>query len=291
MDSVVLLLFLAATGTIADIGDYSLLPDLRDSLFTLSLPLSPELIPYNPHVTEQNMKGKITGSTFALELPTCVFDPLVSASDNIWLVVTFANATATFQNPTNPQQIPPYEDLHSTYGYMTMKSTISQYPCSKGRSGGVLRVGNESACKKDNSRTNCNGPLPSPGPYRVKFLAMNATSIKAETRWSASIRLNEGQAWKTVDTWPGRRSGDMIVITVILSSLCGVVTAGFLMTVCYECLKLWHNGPPENHEEQQRPEAFQASRYDTHHIPPAPPMPPPPPAADLPAPPLISAAS
>lgn len=44
------------------------------------------------------------------------------------------------------------------------------------------------------------------------------------------------EIWKTIDTWPGRRSGDMIVITVILSALCGVITIGFLSTVCYEWL-------------------------------------------------------
>ncbi|ETE72596.1 Uroplakin-3b, partial [Ophiophagus hannah] len=92
------------------------------------------------------------------------------------------------------------------------------------------------------------------------------------------------EIWKTIDTWPGRRSGDMIVITVILSALCGVITIGFLSTVCYECFKLWRHGPPENQEEQA-PEAFQGSHYDTHHIPPAPPVPPPPPpAADMPGP-------
>ncbi|KAG8122793.1 hypothetical protein E2320_018235 [Naja naja] len=224
-----------------------------------------------------NMAGKITISTFALEWPKCVFDSFVNASDNIWLVITFANATTNFKNPTSIQQIPPYEDLFTTYAFMTMKSTLSQYPCTKGKGTNVLRVGNESSCKNDDSRTHCNGPLPSAGPYRVKFLAMNSSGSKAETRWSSPIWLTKAEIWKTIDTWPGRRSGDMIVITVILSALCGVVTIGF---------KLWRHGPPENQEEQA-PEPFQGSRYDTHHIPPAPPVPPPPPpAADIPGPPL-----
>ncbi|XP_025021007.1 uroplakin-3b-like [Python bivittatus] len=239
-----------------------------------------ELIPYTPRISELNMEGKVTVSTFALEPPKCVFDPFVNVSDNIWLVITFINATANFKNPTSAQQIPPYEDLYTSYAYMTMKSTLSQYPC-KGKAGNVLRVGNESSCKSDDRRTHCNGPLPSPGPYRVKFLAMDSTGSKAETRWSAPITLNKALIWKTIDTWPGRRSGDMIVITVILSALCGVVTIGFLSTVCYECFKLWRHSPSENQEEQ-RPEPFQASRYDTHHIPPAPPVPPPPPAVDMP---------
>ncbi|KAM3856479.1 uroplakin-3b-like [Vipera latastei] len=241
------------------------------------------MVPYTPRVSDQNMGGKITGSTFALELPNCVFDSFVDASDNIWLVITLANATANFKNPTSTQQIPPYENLYTTYAYMTMKSTVSQYPCPKGKTTNVLRVGNESSCKNDDSRTHCNGPLPSTGPYRVKFLAMNSSGSKAETRWSSPIRLTKAKVWKTIDTWPGRRSGDMIVITVILSALCGIITIGFLSTVCYECFKLWRHGPSENQEEQHQV-PFQGSRYDTHHIPPAPPVPPPPPpAADMPS--------
>ncbi|XP_044312040.1 uroplakin-3b [Varanus komodoensis] len=242
-----------------------------------------EVISYTPRVSELPMEGKVTGSTFALEPPNCIFDPFANSSDSIWLVVTFINATAKFKNPTTPQQIPPYEDLYTAYGYMTMKSTLSHYPCKKGKEGNVLRVGNESSCKNDDSRTHCNGPLPSPGPFRVKFLVIDSSGSKAETRWSGPITLNKAQLWRAVDTWPGRRSGDMIVITVILSSLCGVVTIGFLSTVCYECFKLWQHGPAEAPEEP-RPEPFQAGRYDTHHIPPAPPVPPPPPAMDVPSP-------
>ncbi|XP_054857801.1 uroplakin-3b-like [Eublepharis macularius] len=248
-----------------------------------------EVIPYVPRVTDQDLEGKITASTFALDPPSCIFDSLVNATDEIWLVVTFTNVTNSFKNPANSQEIPPYENLYSRYAYMTMKSTLSRYPCNKDKSGTVLRVGNESSCKNDGNLSPCNGPLPSPGPYRVKFLAMDSDGSKAETRWSGPITLNKGTLWKTVDTWPGRRSGDMIVITVILSALCGVVTIGFLSTVCYECFKLWRHGPPENAEEQ-RQDPFQPSRYDTHHIPPAPPVPPPPPA-DMSGPQLISTSS
>ncbi|XP_077168303.1 uroplakin-3b-like isoform X1 [Paroedura picta] len=247
-----LLLLLASVGTFAQI----------------------EVIPYVPQVTDQEFKGKITASTFALAPPNCIFNSLVNTTDEIWLVVTFANATSSFKNPTDPQEIPLYENLRSTLAYMTMKSTVSQYPCDKAKSGSVLRVGNESTCKSDGGLTPCNGLLPSPGPYRVKFLAMDSKGTKAETRWSGPITLKKAQTWQAVDTWPGRRSGDMIVITVILSVLCGVVTLGFLSTVCYECFKLWRNSPPET-VEQRHQDPFQTSHYDTHHIPPTPPVRPP----------------
>ncbi|XP_042298814.1 uroplakin-3b-like [Sceloporus undulatus] len=248
-----------------------------------------EAISYTPRISDLNMEGKITASTFALEPPSCIFDQVVNASDTIWVVVTYSNATFKFKNPTTPKDVPTYEELYTTYGYMTMKATLDNYPCKKGQAGRVLRIGNESSCKNDDSRTHCNGPLPSPGPFRVKFLAMDTKGSIAETRWSASITLQKALAWKTLDTWPGRREGDMIVITVILSALCGVVTIGFLGTVIYECVKTWRQ-PDENQQEpRQDPEpSFQGSRYDTHHIPPAPPVPPPPPSADVPSPQLIS---
>nr|XP_060613615.1 uroplakin-3b-like [Anolis sagrei ordinatus] len=243
-----------------------------------------EVISYTPRVTDQPMAGKITASTFALEPPRCVFDQFINATDHIWLVVTFLNATSKFKNPATPKDVPPYEELYNTYAYMTMRATLDSFPCQKERTTSVLRVGNESSCKNDDSRTHCNGPLPSSGPFRVKFLAMDTNGAVAETRWSAPITLEKPMQWDKIDTWPGRREGDMIVITVILSSLCGVVTIGLLSTVVYECFKAWRHGPTDNASEEQHPDpepsSFQSSRYDTHHIPPAPPAPPPPPSME-----------
>ncbi|XP_072834555.2 uroplakin-3b [Pogona vitticeps] len=271
MASFLLLLLLAAGGTVGQI----------------------EVVRYVPRVSDLNIEGKTTGTTFALEPPNCVFDTFVNSSDEIWVAIAYANATASFKNPTSPKDIPPYEALFSSHGYMTMKATLSSYPCKGAKPGKVLRIGNESSCKNDDTETTCNGPLPSAGPFRVKFLAMGSKGPKAETRWSIPITLKKAEAWKGIDTWPGRRSGDMIVITVILSSLCGVVTIAFLSTVGYECFKRLRQEPPEDQQEQRPdPEPFQGSRYDTHHIPPAPPMPPPPPAMDIPpAPQLISTSS
>ncbi|CAI5795023.1 Uroplakin 3B [Podarcis lilfordi] len=268
MASFLLLLLLAAGGTVTGI----------------------ETISYTPSVSNKPLEGKTTQSTFALTLPHCIFDRFANASDSIWLVVTYANATARFKNPKTPQEIPPYEALFTSHGYMTMKSTPAQY-CKASNPNTVLRVGGESSCKNDDTQTSCNGPLPSPASFRVKFLIMDSKGPKAETKWSAPIPLKGGEAWETVDTWPGRRSGDMIVITTILSALCGVVTIGFLSTVSYECFKLCRPGPPENQEEPPRQDPFQGSRYDTHHIPPAPPAPPPPPAMDMPSPHHLSPAS
>lgn len=100
-----------------------------------------------------------------------------------------AAATANFKNPTTVSQIPPYEELYTSYGYMTMKATISTYPCNKVKTGNVLRVGNESSCKNDDSRTSCNGPLPSPGPYRqVQWGNWQMALHKEKRGWHAEAK-------------------------------------------------------------------------------------------------------
>ncbi|XP_037362775.1 uroplakin-3b isoform X3 [Talpa occidentalis] len=215
---------------------------LRQSLPWLLLPvvalawsqlcMSLELIPYTPQITAWDLEGKVTASTFSLEQPRCVLDGHARAADTIWLVVAFSNASAGFQNPQTLAEIPTYPRLW-TYGhYMTMPLSLHQLPCEDPVGGGravpVLRVGNDPSCLADQSPY-CNAPLPGPGPYRVKFLLMDARgSPQAETRWSNPITLHQGKCPNSIDTWPGRRSGDMIVIASILSSLAGLLLLAFL---------------------------------------------------------------
>uniref|UniRef100_A0A8D0GKW6 Uroplakin 3B n=1 Tax=Sphenodon punctatus TaxID=8508 RepID=A0A8D0GKW6_SPHPU len=229
--------------------------------------VSPELIPYVPQITNRPLEGKLTGSTFSLDQPICIFDKYVKDADDIWLVVAYTNASINYKNPTSPQDLPPYQKLSSTLHYMTLRSSIANYPCTKNRDSTVLRVGGDTACKREYSQGYCNGPLLTSGPYRVKFLILDSNGSKAETYWSQQIHLKIGRQPTTVDGWPGRRSGDMIVITVILSSLIGILVIAFLGTV-------------SNPEEPRRSESFQGRRYDTHHIPPS--QAPPPPPGDVP---------
>uniref|UniRef100_A0A8D2KRS0 Uroplakin 3B n=1 Tax=Varanus komodoensis TaxID=61221 RepID=A0A8D2KRS0_VARKO len=135
-------------------------------------PGGPQVISYTPRVSELPMEGKVTGSTFALEPPNCIFDPFANSSDSIWLVVTFINGESAVRPP-------------ALQGPALRRVWLST-------EGNVLRVGNESSCKNDDSRTHCNGPLPSPGPFRVKFLVIDSSGSKAETRWSGPITLNKG---------------------------------------------------------------------------------------------------
>ncbi|XP_074870089.1 uroplakin-3b [Carettochelys insculpta] len=240
-----------------------------------------ETVPYTPQITAQALEGKLTATTFTLDQPICIFEQYVNSTDDIWLVVAFTNATAAFKNPTSPTQIPPYQKLSTTLHYMTLKTSIGLYPCAENRATRVLRVGSDTSCRDDHSLEYCNGPLPSPGPYRVKFLIMDSNGSKAETRWSQQILLKQGRKPRSIDTWPGRRSGTMVVITSILSSFIGILVILFLCTVAYECYKLWWRKEPAVPEEP-RVGSFRQRQYDTHHIPLAQAAPQPP--SDLPRP-------
>uniref|UniRef100_A0A8B9M1J1 Uroplakin 3B n=1 Tax=Accipiter nisus TaxID=211598 RepID=A0A8B9M1J1_9AVES len=126
-------------------------------------PLS--LLPYVPRVPHAALPGKLTATTFALERPCCVFDRHANASDAVWLVVAFANASDAFRNPPSRADVPLYEQLPAARSYMTLEMPAATYACSV-PSPAVLRVGDDTACGDQGGWDPCNGPLPSPGPYR-----------------------------------------------------------------------------------------------------------------------------
>ncbi|XP_012916479.1 uroplakin-3b isoform X3 [Mustela putorius furo] len=223
-------------------------------------------------ITAWDLEGKVTATTFSLEQPRCVLDGLAGVASTIWLVVAFSNASRDFQNPQTRAEIPAFPRLLTEGHYMTLPLSLDQLPCQEPAGGGrdipLLRVGNDPGCLADLLQPPyCNSPLPSPGPYRVKFLLMDASSSpQAETRWSDPIALHQGKSPASIDTWPGRRSGAMIVITSVLSSLAGLLLLAFLAASTTRFSSLWW---PEEAPEQLRIGSFMGKRYMTHHIPPS----------------------
>ncbi|NXJ13265.1 UPK3B protein, partial [Odontophorus gujanensis] len=212
------------------------------------------LVPYVPRLPPGAMSGKVTASTFALERPCCIFEPLANASDAVWLVVAFADASATFKNPTSGAEVPPYEALPTARAYMTLEMAAAAYGCSA-PGAAVLRVGGDTAC---HGRAPCNGPLPSPGPYRVKFLLMSCHGPRAETKWSDPILLRRARSLSTIDPTPAHRSSTAVIIAAILASLGAALAmamlgaVGTLLCVPLCCQDLGSHLP-----------------YRTHHVPPA----------------------
>ncbi|NXC09829.1 UPK3B protein, partial [Orthonyx spaldingii] len=234
----------------------------------LSLPFPPALLPYVPHVSPTALLGKVTATTFALERPRCVFDGLADASDAVWLAVAFANASAAFRNPQSRADVPRYQQLPTAHSYMTLETAAAEYSCSS-PSPPALRVGGDTACGEQGRQDPCNGPLPSPGPYRVKFLLMGCGGPKAETRWSDPILLRRAASPSTIAPVPARRGSAVVVIAAILASLGAVLATAVLAALgakVWGCLCHRDLGT----------DAFTRRSYRTHHIPPALPEPPPP---------------
>uniref|UniRef100_A0A8C9F5M4 Uroplakin 3B n=1 Tax=Pavo cristatus TaxID=9049 RepID=A0A8C9F5M4_PAVCR len=183
------------------------------------------LLPYVPRVAPGAMPGKVTATTFVLERPHCIFDPLANASDAVWLAVAFADG----------ERVPLYEGLPTARAYMTLEMAAAAYGCSA-PGAAVLRVGGDTAC---HGRAPCNGPLPSPGPYRVKFLLMGCNGPKAETKWSDPILLRRGTGGSGAATSvppPQNQRGEdtAVIIAAILASLGAVLAMAMLGAVGYE---------------------------------------------------------
>ncbi|XP_035928318.2 LOW QUALITY PROTEIN: uncharacterized protein LOC118523027 [Halichoerus grypus] len=163
----------------------------------MPISVATELIPYTPQITAWDLEGKVTATTFSLEQPRCVLDGHASVANTIWLVVAFSNASRDFQNPQTRAEIPAFPRLLTDGHYMTLPLSLDQLPCEDPKGGSrdvpLLRVGSDPGCRADlHQPPYCNSPLPSPGPYRVKFLLMDARgSPLAETRWSDPIALHQ----------------------------------------------------------------------------------------------------
>ncbi|NXK17921.1 UPKL2 protein, partial [Arenaria interpres] len=214
-----------------------------------------------PNLTDSLLGGRTTASTFVLEQPRCVFTNLRDDTV-IWLVVALPEAVANFSNEVKPggpgrefQKFP-----NSTLAYMTLNTTILNYPCDNSRDITVLRVGSETSCAKDASRPTCNGPLPGPGPYQVKFLALDGSEPVAQTEWSNLIFLRKAQPPSSIPLMTSGHSAGMIALTAILSILFAILLAGLVATL------LWGSEAGGVSSTFSKPEVVSVRRYNTHHV-------------------------
>ncbi|NWV84034.1 UPK3B protein, partial [Dasyornis broadbenti] len=215
-------------------------------------------LPYVPHVPPMALLGKVTATTFALERPCCIFDSHADASDAVWLAVAFANASATFRNPRSRADVPRYNQLPTARSYMTLETAAAAFSCSA-PSPPILRVGADTACRDQGRQDPCNGPLPSPGPYRVKFLLMGCRGPKAETLWSDPILLRRASSPSTIHPAPSRRGSAVVVIASILASLGAVLATAVLGALG---AKVWGSLCRQDLGTDASPRRS----YRTHHI-------------------------
>ncbi|KAM6296695.1 uroplakin-3b-like protein 1 [Aegotheles albertisi] len=220
-------------------------------------------VAYKPILASPDLGGRITASTFVLEQPRCAFPTNPNYTDAvIWLVVAESDAASNFSNSLEPgSSRTAYQSFPSGNPfYMTLGTSLRQYPCPA-RPGEitVLRVGTETSCAEDPMRPTCNGPLPGPGPYRVKFLAFKGSEPLAETDWSEAITLREALSPPAVTF--SRHSPGMVALTAILSILFAILLASLVAMLIFGSSDTCGGSSTFT-----KPETVTVRKYNTHHV-------------------------
>ncbi|XP_043933554.1 uroplakin-3b-like [Protopterus annectens] len=222
---------------------------------------------YIPEIVQNDILGKITASTFTLKQPVCAFKEITNCGDcTLWVAVAtekgavdaINTATAIYPNFPNTSPV-----------FLTLSTPINQFSCSDITPGTFrgLRVGADTACQNSASVLDCNGPLPSnPGTYRVRYYlqATNNTFV-AMTSWSQPITLRKAKSWEDIDTWPGKRTGGMVVVTTILIVLLALLLVLLTGMLVYSCTPHFQKG--ENYAVPPAPTgSFRITKYNTHSM-------------------------
>ncbi|NWI12305.1 UPK3A protein, partial [Crypturellus soui] len=204
---------------------------------------APQLATSNPTLT-----------TVALEKPFCMFDSSLSPnkSYSVYLYAMMESAVAgsspvtdhggkalnsTFQQ-TSGGRLSPYKaavfsvpncasppDPADVGDVNKVADVLKQH---------LFRVGDDGTCLYDpNFLDVCNPPLAPDTTYRFKYTLVDNTDgiMKDQTLWSDPIKTRRVKLPMKIDTWPGRRSGGMIVITSILSVFLFLLLSGFFASV------------------------------------------------------------
>uniref|UniRef100_A0A8D2B3X1 Uroplakin 3A n=1 Tax=Sciurus vulgaris TaxID=55149 RepID=A0A8D2B3X1_SCIVU len=196
-----------------------------------------------------------TLTTVALEKPLCIFDSsvLLAGTYEVYLYVMVDSANPRNASVQDSSKTPLSSTARQTQGGRTGPYKAAAFdltPCSdlpdldatgdvtqasEILSAYLVRVGSNGTCLWDpNFQGLCNPPLSPATEYRFKYVLINVATglVQDQTLWSDPIRTNRLTPHSAIDTWPGRRSGGMIVITSILGSLPFFLLVGFAGCHC-----------------------------------------------------------
>ncbi|NXW54724.1 UPK3A protein, partial [Eurystomus gularis] len=221
----------------------------------------------------QLARNNPTLSTVALEKPFCMFDSSLYPNKSyvIYLYAMKESATAISSQVTNNSSKPLNSTFKQTSGGQLgpYKAALFHVPnCASppkladvgdvNKVSDVLkqylfRVGDDGTCLYDpNFLAVCNPPLAPDTTYRFKYVLVDSTEgiMKDQTLWSDPIKTRRAKLPLKIDTWPGRRSGGMIVITSILSVLVFLLLAGFLASVSSAVMRSEDSSAETRHMSQ-----------------------------------------
>ncbi|XP_006866895.1 PREDICTED: uroplakin-3a [Chrysochloris asiatica] len=223
-----------------------------------------------------------TLTTVALEKPLCVFDSSATlvGTYEVYLYVLAELASskndsvqdhtgnplsATFQQ-TEGGRTSPYKaasfDLQPCSDLPSLDAIGDVFRASEILNSYLIKVGSNRACLLDpNFQGLCNPPLSAATGYRFKYALVNMSTglVEDQTLWSDPIRTNRLAPYSAIDTWPGRRSGGMIVITSILGSLPFFLLLGFAGAIILSFVDMGSSDGETTHDSQIMQEAVPKS--------------------------------
>ncbi|XP_010632643.1 uroplakin-3a [Fukomys damarensis] len=220
-----------------------------------------------------------TLTTVALEKPLCVFDSTepLTGTYKVYLYVTVDSVGSRNTSVQDSGKSPLTSTFRQTVGGRTSPYRAAAFdltPCSDLPSldtvkdvnqaseildAYLVRVGDNGACLWDpNFRGICNPPLSAATAYRFKYALVNVSSglVQDESLWSDHIRTNQLTPYAAIDTWPGRRSGGMIVITSVLGSLPFFLLVGFAGAIVLSFVDRGSSDGEMTHDSQITQEAI-----------------------------------
>ncbi|EPY87037.1 uroplakin-3a [Camelus ferus] len=223
-----------------------------------------------------------TLTTVALEKPLCMFDSSVPlpGTYEVYLYVLVDSASSRNASVQDSTMTPLSSTFQQTEGGRTGPYKAAAFdltPCSDLPSldavGDVsqaseilnaylVRVGTNATCLFDpNFQGLCNPPLSAATEYRFKFVLVNMSTglVQDQTLWSDPIRTHRLIPYSSIDTWPGRRSGGMIVITSILGSLPFFLLVGFAGAIVLSLVDMGSAEGETTHDSQITQEAVPKS--------------------------------
>ncbi|KAL0625522.1 Uroplakin-3a [Plecturocebus cupreus] len=223
-----------------------------------------------------------TLTTVALEKPLCMFDSseALTGTYDVYLYVLVDSAgsrnasvqdsaktplSSTFQQ-TEGGRTGPYKavafDLIPCSDLPSLDALEDVSQASRILNAYLVRVGVNKTCLWDpNFQGLCNPPLSAATEYRFKYVLVNMSTglVEDQTLWSDPIRTSQLTPYSAIDTWPGRRSGGMIVITSILGCLPFFLLVGFAGAIVLSLLDMGSSDGETTHDTQITQEAVPKS--------------------------------
>ncbi|XP_061106250.1 uroplakin-3b-like isoform X2 [Conger conger] len=201
-----------------------------------------------PHILPHEVIGRVTSTSFVLSQPLCYFNhqtelPCTVNTCEIWSVIASGPGVHNFDRDkvrvaSGILSASPYMDAFLGQGqkmyFITKLGVPRNFPCGDLPGIRYFKVGADGNC----STTNCNGILPAGSTVRVKYILIDPVTKKvvSESKWSFPIILLTSRASSSIDESMWKRSGAMVVITVILSCSLAVLALLLAIVLLLDCV-------------------------------------------------------